>query len=42
MVQFLLENVLPVLSSGSFIVSCLMLKSLSHFESDFVWFEGVF
>ena len=31
-VQFLLENVLPVLSFRSFIVLCLMLKSSSHFE----------
>ena len=28
----MLENVLPVFSSRSFIVSCLIFKSLSHFE----------
>ena len=31
------ENVLPVLSSRSFMVSCLMFKSLSHFEFIFVY-----
>ena len=30
------ENVLPMLSSRSFMVSCLMFKSLSHFELIFV------
>ena len=30
------ENVLPMITSRSFIVSCLMLKSLSHFEFIFV------
>ena len=29
---YLSENVLPVLSSRSFTVSCLMFKSLNHFE----------
>ena len=32
----MLENVLPMLSSRSFMVSCLMFKSLSHFEFIFV------
>ena len=32
-----MENVLPVFSSRSFMVSCLMLKSLSHFEFIFVY-----
>ena len=31
------ENVLPVFSSGSFMVSCLTLKSLSYFEFIFVY-----
>ena len=31
------ENVLPVLSSRSFMVSCLMFKSLNHFEFIFVY-----
>ena len=35
-VQFMSENVLPMLSSKSFIVSRLMFKSLSHFEFTFV------
>ena len=30
------ENVLPVFSSRKFMVSCLMVKSLSHFEFVFV------
>ena len=30
------ENVLPMFSSRSFMVSCLILKSLSHFEFMFV------
>uniref|UniRef100_A0A4X1VUM0 Uncharacterized protein n=1 Tax=Sus scrofa TaxID=9823 RepID=A0A4X1VUM0_PIG len=30
------ENVLPMFSSRSFMVSCLMRKSLSHFEFIFV------
>ena len=32
LIQFMSENVLPVLSSMSFVVSCLIFKSLSHFE----------
>ena len=35
-VQFMSENVLPVLSSGCFMVSCLVFKALSHFEFIFV------
>ena len=35
----LCQNVLPMFSSRSFIVSCLMLKSLSHFE--FISIHGV-
>ena len=35
-VQFMSENVLPVFSSRSFMVSCLIFKSLSHFEFIFV------
>ena len=31
------ENVLPVFSSRSFMLSHLMFKSLSHFEFIFVW-----
>ena len=36
---YLSENVLPVLSSRSFTVSCLMFKSLNHFECllSFLW-----
>ena len=30
------EDVLPVFSSRSFMLSCLIFKSLSHFESIFV------
>ena len=33
------ENVLPIISSRNFMVSCLMLKSLSHFE--FIFMHGV-
>ena len=33
------ENVLPVFSSRSFMVSCLMFKSLNHFE--FIFVHGV-
>ena len=36
------ENVLPMFSSVSFMVSCLILKSLSYFEFIFVYGEGVF
>ena len=36
------ENVLPVFSSRSLMVSCLTFKSLSHFEIIFcTWHEGV-
>ena len=35
------ENVLPMISSRSFMVSCLTFKSLSHFESIFVYGERV-
>ena len=37
LVWFMSENVLPVFSSRSFMVSCLILKSLSHFEFFFVY-----
>ena len=36
LVRFMSENVLPVFSSRSFMVSCLTFKSLSHFEFIFV------
>ena len=35
------ENVLPVFSSGSFMLPCIMFKSLSHFEFIFVYGVGV-
>ena len=35
-VQFMSENILPIFSSRIFIVSCLIFKSLSHFEFTFV------
>ena len=35
----MLENVLPVFSSRSFMVSCLMFKCISHFG--FIWGPGV-
>ena len=35
------ENVFPVFSSRIFMVSCLMFKSLSHFEFIFVCGESV-
>ena len=41
MVQFLSENALPMFSSRSFMVSCLIFKSLSHFEFIFVYGVGV-
>ena len=31
------ETVLPIFSSRSFVVSCLIFKSLSHFEFIFVY-----
>ena len=37
LVQFMSENVLPMFSSRSFSVSCLIFKSLSHFEFIFVY-----
>ena len=42
LVQFMSENVLPIISSRSFVVSCLMFKFLSHFEFIFVYGERVF
>ena len=39
LIQFMSENVLPVLSSMSFVVSCLIFKSLIHFE--FIFEHGV-
>ena len=36
LVWFMSENVLPIFSSRSFMLSCLMFKSLSHFEFIFV------
>ena len=35
----MLENALPMLSSRSFTVSCLIFNSLSHFE--FIFVHGV-
>uniref|UniRef100_A0A8D1MUP4 Uncharacterized protein n=1 Tax=Sus scrofa TaxID=9823 RepID=A0A8D1MUP4_PIG len=35
----MLENVLPMFSSGSLMLSCLIFKSLSHFE--FIFEHGV-
>ena len=32
MLKFMAENVLPMFSSRSFMVLCLIFKSLSHFE----------
>ena len=37
LVLSMLENVLPMFSSRSFMVSCLVFKSLSHFEFIFVY-----
>ena len=31
------ENILPMLSSRSFMVSCLMFRSLNHFKFIFVY-----
>ena len=39
LLQFMSEKVLPMLSSRSFMVSCLTFKSLSHFE--FIFLDGV-
>ena len=41
LVWFMSENVLPVISSRSFMVSCLTFKPLSHFEFVFVCGESV-
>ena len=37
---FISEKVLPMITSGSFMVSCLMFKTLSHFE--FIFMYGLF
>ena len=37
LVRFVSENVLSMFSSRSFMVSCLLFKSLSHFEFIFVY-----
>ena len=37
LVQFILQNVFPELSSRSFMVSCLIFKSLSHLELIFLY-----
>ena len=37
LVQFMSENVLPMFCSRSLMVSCLIFKSLSHFEFIFVY-----
>ena len=37
LIWFLLENVLPMFSFRSFMVSCLIFKALSHFEFIFVY-----
>ena len=42
LVRFMSENVLPKLCSRNFMVSCLMFKSLSHFEFIFVYGESVY
>ena len=41
LVLLMSENILPLFSSRSFMVSCLMFKSLSHFEFIFVYGERV-
>ena len=41
-VWFMSENVLPMISYRSFVVSCLMFKSLSHFEFIFAYGERVY
>ena len=38
-IRLMPENVLPMFSSGSLMLFCLALKSLSHFE--FIWGHGV-
>ena len=42
LLRFMLESVLPMFSSRSFMVLCLMFKSLSHFKFIFVYSEKVF
>ena len=37
LVRFTSENILPIISSRHFMVSCLMFKSLSHFEFIFIY-----
>ena len=37
--HFMSENVLPMFSSRSFMVTCLIFKSLSHFK--FIFVDGV-
>ena len=37
LVQFMSENILPMFSARSFMESCLMFQSLSHFEFVFVY-----
>ena len=37
LLQFMSENVLPMISSRSFMVSCLMFKYFSHFEFNLVY-----
>ena len=37
MIQLTLEDALPMFSSSSYMVSCLVFKSLSHFEFIFVY-----
>ena len=40
MAKFVSENVLSMFSSRIFMVSCLIFKSLNHFESTFVYGVG--
>ena len=44
LVQFMSENVLPIQASRSFMVSCIMFKSLKAIFSLFfcAWCEGMF
>ena len=37
LLQFISEKLLPMFSSRSFMISCLIFKSLSHFEFTFVY-----
>ena len=37
LIQLMSENVLPIISSRSFVLSCLMFKYFSHFELIFVY-----